>query len=130
MEIAQIEEYLRKPAPARDKDQLIVNVLGTASKVKPQAIYAEFPVSPDSYGEGFSRVTCERFANVMNGLAWWLTAQIGKSKILRNAENEQCQILDYHCKQQRSDQPKVTKPTKVTPNPQKLSTIEVSAILE
>ncbi|APA05828.1 hypothetical protein sscle_01g005980 [Sclerotinia sclerotiorum 1980 UF-70] len=76
MEITQIEEYLRKPAPARDKDQLIVNVLGTASKVKPQAIYAEFPVSPDSYGEGFSRGKVKSFEmqKTSNVKFWTITA--------------------------------------------------------
>ncbi|KAJ8071245.1 hypothetical protein OCU04_001580 [Sclerotinia nivalis] len=80
MEVTQIEEYLKAPTPPREEDQLIVNAVDFAARFKPQAIYAEFPVSPNSYGEGFSRVTYERFANAVNGLAWWLTAQIGKSK--------------------------------------------------
>ncbi|ESZ91289.1 NRPS-like enzyme [Sclerotinia borealis F-4128] len=78
---SQTEEYLRNPTPPLEEDQLIVNAVDIAAKVKPQAIYAEFPVSSTSYDEGFRTVNYERLANAVNGLAWWLTAQIGKSKL-------------------------------------------------
>ncbi|KAI9647504.1 hypothetical protein NHQ30_003889 [Ciborinia camelliae] len=77
----QSEQYLRNPSPPLEEDQLIVNAVDIAAKVKPQAVYAEFPISLTSYDEGFQRLTYQQFANAVNGLAWWLTAQIGKSKV-------------------------------------------------
>lgn len=82
----QIEEHLRNPTPPLEENQLIVNAVDIAAKIKPQAIYAEFPISPTSYYDGFRKLTYDRFANAANGLAWWLTAQIGKSKVFDNAD--------------------------------------------
>ncbi|KAL4748747.1 hypothetical protein BDW72DRAFT_214572 [Aspergillus terricola var. indicus] len=44
---------------------------------KPSAIYAEYPKSATSYRAGFYQVTFQDLANVVNGLAWWLTETLG-----------------------------------------------------
>ncbi|KAI1662848.1 acetyl-CoA synthetase-like protein [Daldinia decipiens] len=44
---------------------------------KPEAIYGLWPVAPDSYDAGFRVVTYSQLANIVNGLAWWLTEQLG-----------------------------------------------------
>ncbi|KAL4874683.1 acetyl-CoA synthetase-like protein [Aspergillus karnatakaensis] len=44
---------------------------------KPNAIYAEYPRSPTSYSHGFVQVTFRDYANVINGLAWWLIRTLG-----------------------------------------------------
>ncbi|KAL4734941.1 hypothetical protein BDV11DRAFT_174302 [Aspergillus similis] len=44
---------------------------------KPHVIYAEYPKSATSYEDGFYQVTFRGFANVVNGLAWWLVETLG-----------------------------------------------------
>ena len=40
-------------------------------------LYAEYPVSTLSYEEGYRRITYRNFANVINGIAWWLQDTLG-----------------------------------------------------
>ncbi|KAG9238584.1 hypothetical protein BJ875DRAFT_480250 [Amylocarpus encephaloides] len=61
------------------KGQLIVNIVEKISRDDPKRVYCELPVSPTSYDDGVRSVTYEQFANSVNGLAWWLTSQLGKS---------------------------------------------------
>ncbi|KAL4900128.1 hypothetical protein BDW74DRAFT_183082 [Aspergillus multicolor] len=44
---------------------------------KPDAVYTEYPKSSSSYDDGFYQVTFRNFANIVNGLAWWLTKNLG-----------------------------------------------------
>jgi hypothetical protein len=40
-------------------------------------VYAEYPTNPESYADGFTKLTYAAFANVVNGLAWWLVDNLG-----------------------------------------------------
>ncbi|KAI0479311.1 hypothetical protein GGR56DRAFT_673241 [Xylariaceae sp. FL0804] len=60
-----------------EKPQLLTEMLDNLARTKPNELYSIYPESPDSYDEGFRELTWERFANAVNGLAWWLTIQLG-----------------------------------------------------
>lgn len=47
------------------------------AKARPQTLYAELPVSPTTYDDGFIKVNYADFANLINGLAWWLKDTLG-----------------------------------------------------
>ncbi|KAJ5118014.1 secondary metabolism biosynthetic enzyme [Penicillium atrosanguineum] len=61
----------------RPENQLLPNLIDHYARVKPDAIYAEYPRSPVSYAEGYRPITYRQFANVINGLASWLTETFG-----------------------------------------------------
>lgn len=56
---------------------LLPNIFDSLAKVKPEALYAEYPVSALSYEEGYRRITYGSFANAINGLAWHLHDELG-----------------------------------------------------
>jgi len=45
---------------------------------EPDAEYAEYPISPSTYAEGFKVVTFSQLSNAINGAAYWLEENIGK----------------------------------------------------
>ncbi|KAL3493686.1 NRPS-like enzyme [Aspergillus germanicus] len=47
------------------------------AKTKPDAVYAEYPLSPTSYDLGFRLITFRDLANTVNGIAWWLARILG-----------------------------------------------------
>ncbi|KAJ5263339.1 NRPS-like enzyme [Penicillium angulare] len=46
-------------------------------KTKPDAIYAEYPINPTSYDEGYRKITYKSFGNAVNGLAKFLVESLG-----------------------------------------------------
>lgn len=40
-------------------------------------MYGLWPIAPTSYEAGFRTITYAQLANVINGLAWWITAELG-----------------------------------------------------
>ncbi|PWY66351.1 acetyl-CoA synthetase-like protein, partial [Aspergillus sclerotioniger CBS 115572] len=66
--------------PSSDFDinnQLLPNIVDHYAQVKPDAIYAEYPVNPVSYDDGYRPITYKAFANTINGLAKFLTETLG-----------------------------------------------------
>ncbi|KAL8782766.1 MAG: hypothetical protein Q9195_009571 [Heterodermia aff. obscurata] len=63
---------------------LIPHLVDERAKAEPEALYAEYPVSTLSYDEGYAKITYSRFANAINGVAWWLSETLGPGK---NHEN-------------------------------------------
>ncbi|KAE8133310.1 NRPS-like enzyme [Aspergillus pseudotamarii] len=59
------------------RTQLIPNIIDHYAQVKPDAIYAEYPISPMSYEDGYRPITFRALANAINGIAWWLTEKLG-----------------------------------------------------
>ncbi|KAJ5613630.1 NRPS-like enzyme [Penicillium herquei] len=59
------------------RDQLLPNLIDRYALVEPDAIYAEYPVNPMSYDDGYRKITYKTFANAINGIAHWLTEQLG-----------------------------------------------------
>lgn len=57
--------------------QLLVHVVDRRARDTPEAIYAEYPISPTSYEDGFQKITFAAFSNAINGVAWWLHDTLG-----------------------------------------------------
>ncbi|EIT74140.1 hypothetical protein BDV35DRAFT_403939 [Aspergillus flavus] len=59
------------------RTQLLPHIVDHYAKVKPEAIYAEYPISLMTYEDGYRPITFRLFANAINGIAWWLTEKLG-----------------------------------------------------
>ncbi|KAJ6002607.1 acetyl-CoA synthetase-like protein [Penicillium sp. IBT 35674x] len=57
--------------------QLTPNLVDHYAKVKPHALYAEYPVNPMSYEDGYKQITYKAFSNAINGVAHWLAESLG-----------------------------------------------------
>jgi hypothetical protein len=68
--------------PSPKNKTLLVHIIDHMAKTKPQALYAEYPISPVTYDEGFRKVTYQAFANAINGVAWYLHENLGAGKEL------------------------------------------------
>ncbi|OTB17014.1 hypothetical protein K445DRAFT_311453 [Daldinia sp. EC12] len=64
---------------AQGQNDLMPHIVDRLARKKPNAIYGSWPVAPDSYTAGYRDITYSHLANVVNGLAWWLTEQLGPS---------------------------------------------------
>ncbi|TGO85968.1 hypothetical protein BPOR_0348g00130 [Botrytis porri] len=62
---------------AQPKKQLLNNIIGGMARTRPNALCAVVPLSSTSYSEGFRKVIYSALANTVNGIAWWLTEQLG-----------------------------------------------------
>ncbi|MCJ1249488.1 hypothetical protein MMC30_006712 [Trapelia coarctata] len=63
--------------PSFYNDQLLNHIVDYIATVKPQTLYAEYPLSPVSYEAGFRKITYVTFANAINRIAWWLHDNLG-----------------------------------------------------
>ncbi|KAJ5632076.1 NRPS-like enzyme [Penicillium lividum] len=59
------------------RNQLIPNLVNHYAETKPDAIYAEYPVNPMTYDDGYKAITYKVFANTIDGIAHWLTQTLG-----------------------------------------------------
>ncbi|RAK95699.1 NRPS-like enzyme [Aspergillus ibericus CBS 121593] len=59
------------------RSELLPHLVDHYATTTPEAIYAEYPISADSYDHGYRPITYRSFANAINGLAWWLTQTLG-----------------------------------------------------
>ncbi|RAH54357.1 NRPS-like enzyme [Aspergillus piperis CBS 112811] len=59
------------------RSELLPNIFDHYAQVKPEAIYAEYPVNPMTYEEGYRLITYKALANAINGVAGWLTKTLG-----------------------------------------------------
>lgn len=66
--------------PAPENKELLVHVVDRRAKDTPSAIYAEYPISPTGYEEGFRKITFADLSNAINGVAWWLHNTLGPGK--------------------------------------------------
>ncbi|KAK6952390.1 hypothetical protein Daesc_006926 [Daldinia eschscholtzii] len=64
---------------AQWQNDLLPHIVDRLARKRPKAIYGSWPVAPDSYNAGFCDITYSHLANIVNGLAWWLTEQLGPS---------------------------------------------------
>lgn len=64
-------------APDRE---LLPNLIDHYARVRPDQLWAEYPRSPMSYDQGYRPINYRDYANVINGIAWWLTETIGPGK--------------------------------------------------
>ncbi|KAG9231151.1 hypothetical protein BJ875DRAFT_383602 [Amylocarpus encephaloides] len=66
--------------PAHRTKQLLPNIVDGMAHTRPQMLYGELPVSLTSYDQGYRTITYGAFANAINGIAWWLTKELGPGK--------------------------------------------------
>ncbi|CAI7663889.1 unnamed protein product [Penicillium manginii] len=59
------------------ENNLIPHTIDYYAQEDPDRVYAEYPRSPFTYDDGFTQVTYHSFANAINGIAWWLTDNLG-----------------------------------------------------
>ncbi|KAJ5292035.1 acetyl-CoA synthetase-like protein [Penicillium angulare] len=64
------------------RTQLLPSLIDHYVKTKPDAIYAEYPVNPTSYDDGYRKVTYKAFSNAVNSLTKFLVETLGP----RNSE--------------------------------------------
>jgi hypothetical protein len=72
------EEGPKPPRSAARKKQLLPHIVDGMARSRPEAVYAEYPRNPETYAEGFTKLTYGAFANVINGLAWSLEDRLGR----------------------------------------------------
>ncbi|KAL8994171.1 MAG: hypothetical protein Q9169_005790 [Polycauliona sp. 2 TL-2023] len=70
------------PRPPHLSDDLIPNLVDKRAELTPNHTYAEYPVSPHSYDQGFRSITYHDLANAINGIASWLRQTLGSSQTL------------------------------------------------
>ena len=68
------------PATLPKRADVLVNIVDDIAAVKPSTPFAYYPVLPASYSAGYRVVTYGIFANVVNGLAWWLQKTFGAAQ--------------------------------------------------
>ncbi|KAI5861204.1 putative NRPS-like enzyme [Durotheca rogersii] len=62
---------------ARWQDDLFPHIVDRLARETPDAVYGLWPSSPTTYEDGFRTVTYAQLANVVNGLAWWISEELG-----------------------------------------------------
>ena len=60
--------------------ELLVHTVDRLARECPDALFAEFPISHNSYDNGFHRVSYGVLANAINALAWWFEETFGRGK--------------------------------------------------
>ncbi|TGO33818.1 hypothetical protein BHYA_0225g00010 [Botrytis hyacinthi] len=65
-----------EPASSSTKE-LLPNLVDTIAATEPEAIFAEYPVSPINYESGYQKFSYASLANAANGIAWWLQETLG-----------------------------------------------------
>ena len=60
--------------------RLLPIAIDEIARQEPETLYAEYPASLTSYGEGFTPVTYAQFANAINGAAWLLEHELGRRR--------------------------------------------------
>ncbi|KAI1332858.1 putative NRPS-like enzyme [Xylariaceae sp. FL0255] len=65
------------PTTARWKSDLLPHIVDRVARDSPNAAYGLWTISPTSYDEGYRTITYSQVANVVNGLAHWLSGHLG-----------------------------------------------------
>lgn len=61
----------------RQPRNLLNHIVDDMAREKPEAIYAELPLSATSFDGGFRRISYRDLSNAINGMAWWLNKTLG-----------------------------------------------------
>ncbi|CAG8951052.1 hypothetical protein HYFRA_00006450, partial [Hymenoscyphus fraxineus] len=59
------------------KKETLTNIVDFTARRSPQALYAEYPISPTSYEAGYHKINYKTLANAVNGFAWYLHGTLG-----------------------------------------------------
>ncbi|KAJ5613188.1 NRPS-like enzyme [Penicillium lagena] len=70
--------YAMSPPSTFDPcEELLPTIVDHYAAVHPDKVYAEYPLSPTSYADGYRKITYRDLANAVNGIARWLNGQLG-----------------------------------------------------
>lgn len=58
--------------------QLIPTVIDQIAETEPGATFAAVSISPTGIDVGYQNITYQQLANAINGVAWWLEAELGR----------------------------------------------------
>ena len=61
-------------------NEFIPDLVDYWARQDPDRLYAEYPVSTLNYEDGYQKFTYGDFANIVNGVAWFLHKTLGLSK--------------------------------------------------
>lgn len=64
----------------RSSRRLLNHIVDDTARKNPDMPYAELPLSPTSFDDGFRKVSYRDFSNAINGTAWWLHRSLGPGK--------------------------------------------------
>ena len=59
---------------------LLPTLVDKIAKNDPSMIFCEIPVSSATYLQGFRKITYGQFSMAVDGAAWWLRMELGKSQ--------------------------------------------------
>ncbi|KAI9695695.1 MAG: putative NRPS-like protein biosynthetic cluster [Bogoriella megaspora] len=77
MEISTNVAQGRPKDDHRRTEDLVPHILDYLASTQPSGLFAEYPISATSYGDGYRSVSYSDFANAVNGLAFWLQDSLG-----------------------------------------------------
>lgn len=60
--------------------ELLPNFVDHLASIKPDTVYAEYPVSSLTYEEGYRQITYQDLSNAVNEVAWWPQKTLNSSK--------------------------------------------------
>ncbi|KAF2647901.1 acetyl-CoA synthetase-like protein [Lophiostoma macrostomum CBS 122681] len=64
---------------ACNTNKLLVQILDEVAQEDPDRLYGEIPSSPDTFADGYRKVSYRQLANGVNGMAHWIEANVGRS---------------------------------------------------
>ena len=59
--------------------RLVPSVIDETAQSEPEKVYAAIPMSPGDLDAGYRDITFGQLASAVNGVAWWLEKELGKS---------------------------------------------------
>ena len=68
------------PSQLEHRKQLLNHLVDGMASVRPESVWAKIPRDSFSYEAGYRKVTYKLMANAVNGLAWWIEDNFGRSK--------------------------------------------------
>ena len=64
----------------RQSKKLLNHVVDEMARERPDALYAELPLSPTKFDQGFRQVSYRDLSNAINGMAWWFQHSLGPGR--------------------------------------------------
>ena len=68
------------PSQLAHRKQLLNHLVDGMARTRPNSVWAKIPVDDTSYEAGYRKLTYKLMANAVNGLAWWLEQNLGRSE--------------------------------------------------
>ena len=71
-----VQEGAEAPRPSLRREELLNCIVDSIAQIRPQALYAEIPISTTRCNEGYRKISYSALANSINGVAWWWSSQV------------------------------------------------------